>query len=91
MVRIENWFVIQRGNAYQAPELISSHLVGEIYNYPNKEDGKLITTSKIIGAKPEDNIIICESREYLLGEIDPEYEKQFPNAKEKLFKVLTNG
>ena len=46
---LKNW-AVRRGesNPYQAPELITTLLEGEVYHHPKLKDGEQITTSPII-------------------------------------------
>lgn len=64
-VRIENWSVVMhRGRA---------RLSGHIYNHPDPrhEDGKAVNTSPIVSA--DGNQVLCESRAYELGAVDPDF------------------
>jgi len=81
--KITNWSITYRPNidAYTAPELITMHLQGKV-------DGEQRLTSAIIGKRSVDedvSIVTEDETHYLLGQVDPEYEKQFPNA---LLRVL---
>jgi len=61
-------------------------LQGNVYNHPNFVNGKNVHTSKVIG-KIGDKVL-TKNTLYLLGEIDPEYERLYPNARERLFNSL---
>ena len=86
MPRLENWsLVIKTVNPYQAPELGVQCLHGFVYGYPRFEDGTEITTSRI--ERIEEEIVVTKSgTRYALGDVDPDYEKLYPNARERLFK-----
>ena len=86
-MRIEGWSLIGDFDPYQAPELQSVKLLGHVYGHPNHHDGKLIMTSNVTGIVDDDIIIYSGSR-YVLGAIDPEYSKLYPNAKERLLATL---
>ena len=64
---------------------------GKAYNHPDARfsDGKLMITSTVTNVYYKDDRLFaeCKSRTYLLDGIDPEYEKLFPNAEERLVKV----
>jgi len=86
-VRLEDWSVTFKADPYQAPELIRSRLQGKVYGHQRFEDGTFIFTSPIV--RGEHLLIITESGTcYELGKIDPEYEKKFPDATNRLFKSL---
>jgi len=81
--KLENWSIVFK-DPYQAPECRKSYLQGNIYGREDIEDGKFVTTSSII--KTEDNLVYTKSGSlYELGEPNVEYEKLYPNAKERLF------
>jgi len=88
MPRLENWCVTC-DNPFQAPEARTPRLHGKVFNHPKFEDGKSINTSGIMAFNSEENKIIVRSGKlYELGEVDPNYEKEFPNAYERLIKSL---
>ena len=69
-------------NEYTAPELITTHLSGKL------EDYKYVMTSPVL-YKTEDGRIVTKSGTiYTLGEVNPDYEKSFPSAKERLIDSL---
>lgn len=82
---IENWGMIAnpRANPYTAPELITMHLTG------NRSDGaKDIVTSAIMDISEDNRVTTRSGTIYILGEPDPQYEKMFPNAKQRIFEIL---
>jgi len=83
-IRIENWAIVTDPDPYVAPELRKHRLCGNVYNYPGREDGQEVTTSSIRDVDKNRGVVICGSREYLLGEPNSDYEKEFPNAKERI-------
>lgn len=88
MVRIENWSVaFGRGDKYLPPELEPVCLHGKVFGHPRFTDGEEITTSPIVGYDKEAGIVVCKSRQYRLGAINPDYEAKFPNAREKFIKT----
>jgi len=87
-MKIENWGIVLRGGPYQAPEQFTTHLVGAVYGHPNPRhyDGKHIQTSAIVSGDPATETVTTRSGSvYELGEVAPEYEKQFPGARERFF------
>ena len=72
---LENWSLQAVGRAYDAPETYQAILVGDI-------DGKTVNTSRITEIV-EDGVYTRNSF-YELGEVDPEYEKEFPNARQRI-------
>ena len=85
MIRINNWSIV--GDTYSAPELQRLCLKGEVYGHPRIEDGEMVKTSSIKGLDGE-HIISYSGTKYQLGSVDPDYEKLYPGAKERLLKVL---
>jgi signal peptidase I len=72
-----------------APEQITAHLDGLVYNHPRYpfEQGKPVSTSPIVG-KRGDKVVTRSGTEYELGAVLADYEAQFPNAKERLLQSL---
>lgn len=86
--RLENWsFIVRSGDPYTAPELISGQLAGNVYNHPRFKDGEPVVTSLVV--KEENGKVVTYSgSRYELGEPNPAYEQQFPDAKNRLMKAL---
>lgn len=89
-IQLKNWSHCIRGaDQYTPPELMVSVLSGNVYNHPNPRhvDGKEITTSPIVGKR--NGLVVTKSgSEYELLDVDPEYERLFPNARERFFNTL---
>lgn len=88
--KLENWsFTIKERDPYTPPKASTPVLQGNVYGHPNPKnhDGKFIVTSRLMG-KRNGHVVTQSGSEYELGEVDPNYEKAFPNAKERLFKQL---
>ncbi len=69
--RLENWCT-RVSNPYQAPELQSLCLHGEVYNHPSYNEGEPIGTSNIV--KVDGNRITTKSGSvYVLGEPAKEF------------------
>ena len=77
MIRIENWAFIYRGDLgpHIAPEDMRQCVIGKIGKTTD------IITSAIIGKRGIN--IVTQNSEYELGEVDPEYEKDYPDAKRR--------
>ena len=87
-MRLENWSVVFSDNdPYLHPELQTLSLCGNVFNHPRFKDGKRVTTSSIKGFDGE-LIMTSSGSKYELGEIDPEYEKLYPDAKNRLLNSL---
>lgn len=81
-MKLENWAVVGH-NPYLAPELQYQQLQGTVFDHPRFADGTFITTSAVAGV--EDGRIRTKSGSlYTLGEVNPEYEAEFPNARERI-------
>lgn len=86
-MRIEDWSVVSDADPYTAPELIRPQLRGHVYGHPKFEDGHLVHTSYIKEVK-DGKVITASGSEYELGVVDPDYEKLFPNARERVLKNI---
>jgi hypothetical protein len=84
--KMENWSIITT-NPYRAPELGGQMIHGSVYGHPKFPDGSHITTSEIIGRKGE-LLETYSGSLYELGSIDPQYEKNFPNAFSRIMHSL---
>jgi len=86
---IENWsFVTAPTDPWMPPEFGTPRFHGNVYNYPGRKEGEAVYTSELQGYNPETDEFICLSRNYKLGKVNEEYEKAFPNAKERLILAL---
>ena len=85
MIRIEKWAVVVIGDdPYTPPEAQLRGLHGNVHGHPDFPEGESITTSAIVKVdKAGDDVIVttASKREYVLGEIDPEWERRYPDAK----------
>lgn len=102
-MKLEKWgMVAGLYDPRKAPELQTFHLVGEVYGHPDPRfrDGTRIRTAAIVGKQdgfivsPDNELgpvvlVVTESgRDYELGDPDPGYEMQFPNARNRLLGRL---
>jgi hypothetical protein len=63
-------------------------LWGNVYDNPRFKDGAFIHTSELQGWDAENKVVITRNSKYILGEPMADYEKQFPDAKNRLIAVL---
>jgi len=81
---LNNWGVVYLSmDPYLAPELRGQALCGI-----REEDGKSITTSRIVGKTIDGCVVTASGSVYSLGTVDPVYEELFPNARERLVNTL---
>ena len=93
MPKLNNWYI--HGNPvpehvqndpYTAPEMKqpSIHLSGFVTGHTGFNDGDHITTSPIVRMTRDGNVCTASGTEYELGDVMEEYEKLYPNARERL-------
>ena len=88
---LENWYIGARNDPYAAPECIDSKICGTIYNHPDIPDGEFIAVSIAVDYDIDNDELICISRRYKLGQVDKQFEKAYPNAKNRLIDhILLN-
>lgn len=84
-MKLENWSVVVLDfSPYTAPEALPKGLHGFVYGNPKFADGDEVTTTAIVGTR-EGRVLTRSGSEYELGEVDPDYEAQFPNARSRVF------
>lgn len=86
--RLERWSVFDDADPYRAPEDQAKRLQGYVYGNPRFEEGEHVYTTAIVGIAGGLMVTRSGSR-YELGEVDPAYEKLYPNAKERLLASVT--
>ena len=90
--RIECWsFGLRASDPWKAPELLAHEhglgLHGKVFGHPIKPDGKEVTTSRLIGRRG--SVFLTKSgNEYILGEVDPAYEKEYPDALNRMMSAI---
>jgi len=88
IMRIENWAILYREqDPYLAPELRTNCVGGNVHDNPKFTNGTYIHTSSIEG-KRGNKIVTHSGSEYELGEPNPEYEKIYPDARNRVFNSL---
>lgn len=91
IVTIDNWSISSKGHSlYQPPECRRLQLVGTAKDHLNPHvNGNNVRTSDIIGWDSNITAVVTQSgSRYILGDVDPEYEKAYPNARETFVKSL---
>lgn len=83
--RMENWSLIQdTSDPYRPPEMRAQLLRGQVYDDIRFSDGHSIITSEVVAAE-EPYAITKNGTHYWLGEVDPDWEQRFPNARMRFF------
>lgn len=84
-MKLENWSIgYYSHEATLAPELRRAALQGKVYGHPRFVDGENITTTAIKELIDEDKIKTTSGSIYELGKVDPQYEKEYPDARNRL-------
>lgn len=85
---LHKWAVVAPMDPYVAPELKEQRLHGEVHHDSRFENGTKVTTTPIRGKTKLDHIVTLSGSVYALGEIDPKYKAQYPNARARLLSSL---
>jgi hypothetical protein len=67
---------------YDAPETQVKYLQGDVYGHSRFSNGKNICTSSLVLLDIENKRAKTQNTEYILGQIDPEYQKFLNQQKE---------
>ena len=88
LIKLERWSVVGRPvNEYDPPELWAQCLSGTVTGHPRKPDGSVVTTSQVAGVEQGRYVRTGSGSLYELGEVNPEYEARFPNARERVLAM----
>jgi hypothetical protein len=90
-MKLDQWSVgrHKREDAWTPPEMVRPCLRGVVSGHPQRKDGTMLCTSPIVGVTS--TAAVTESGSvYELGEVDPEYEAAFPDARNRLFSSYPN-
>jgi hypothetical protein len=89
MNNLHNWATVALPgtNPFLAPELAVVCLCGILENPDHKLHGKFVTTSRIIH-QASGKVVTRSGSHYTLMDVAPDYENNYPNARERLFKSL---
>ena len=84
---LEQWALTCDNDPYKAPEAQRTLITGRVYGHPRFVDGSMVSTSPPVSLEGE--ILITKSgSKYKLGDMNAEYEAQYPNARERFFTTL---
>ena len=79
--RIIDWEVVGQRTPYQAPEAMTAHLQGYVYNHPSDKvsDGDFVTTSEMVDSS---GVVVTtkSGTEYILGTINDGYHKYIKDS-----------
>lgn len=83
IIQLEDWCVVPV-RPYAAPEE-GARLNGIAHNHPKFDDGDRITTSVVMDYDGETGVFtVASGKRYRLGEVSPDYEREFPDAAERV-------
>ena len=91
MIILKNWCV--GGDNWMAPECRTYRLHGNVYGHSRFDDGSPVTTSRIVAIKDKGDhkeVSTGSGSVYMLykDDVDPDYEKEYPNAYERLSMTI---
>ena len=87
-MRLEYWSVIfAPEDVYLHPTMQRKILHGMVYGSQNFSDGTWINTTELIAVDTDHVAATMSGSKYILGNVDPLYERDFPNAYERLVRV----
>ncbi len=87
-MRLEHWSLRSRPyGRWESPEEKGVCLFGHVVGHPLHQDGKEVLTTSILHFGV-DCIVTKSGSEYQLGTVDPDYERRYPRALQRLLKVL---
>lgn len=72
MYTLNNWAVVGNQTPYQAPEMVTKHLSGQVYGHPRFADGEVVTTSAIVKVDGK-QVQTASGSAYILGEPSAEW------------------
>ena len=85
---LQNWSVRSRPwGQLEAPEREGSCLYGLVVGHPRHRDGKEVLTSLVV-ARHAGHILTKSGSEYDLADPDPDYERLYPEARQRLLARL---
>jgi len=89
VIRIEDWSIgTNDPNPYLSPEQMVLRLDGKVYGHPRFPDGDRVVTTRIVSSEEDGTVITRSGSRYVLGEVAPDYEAIYPNAKERTLEAL---
>lgn len=81
LIKLENWGVVYKDNAWTPPEFQRIALHGKAYGHHRHEDGTEVTTTAIKSTDGR-TVTTVSGSVYILGEPDPEYARIYPQVVE---------
>lgn len=85
IIRIEEWSIVS--GQYDPPEA-GARIYGRVYGRAGTNDGDWVTTSVVEYIK-DDIIHVYSGKMYELGEPSAEYERLYPNSKQRVLSSLS--
>lgn len=94
-MEIKNWSIVSGGDSYVAPELSKYRLLGKVYENPFFEDGREVTTSRIVKIRDKGThkeVITQSGSVYKVykDEVNHECEELFPDYYNRLKLTYNN-
>ena len=79
--RIIDWSVVGQRTPYQAPETMTAHLQGYVYNHPDSDipNGDFVITSEMVDSSGL-TVTTDSGTKYILGIINEEYLKYIKDS-----------
>jgi len=79
--RIIDWEVVGQRTPYMAPEAMTAHLQGNVYNHPNPNisNGDFVTTSRMVDSSGV-TVTTSSGTKYILGTINKNYLKYIKDS-----------
>lgn len=94
-MKLDNWALVSIPDPYKPPETMKQYLHGEVSGNPKFVNGSSITTSRFVGITRKDGKYYGRTNSgslYELGHVNPEYEKTYPDALNRLInRSESNG
>lgn len=84
---LDNWALVGKKPGGSQTALPEIHLRGIVFGHTTYPDGSEITTSHIAHRKGE-CLVTVNGTHYVLGAINPDYDQQFPNARNLLLRSV---
>tara|TARA_R110000824_G_scaffold124513_1_gene283085 strand:- start:855 stop:1154 length:300 start_codon:yes stop_codon:yes gene_type:complete len=79
--RIIDWEVVGNRTPYTAPEAMTAHLQGNVYNHPDPKvsNGEFVTTSRMVDSSGL-TVTTASGTKYILGTINKAYLKYIKDS-----------
>ena len=88
-MKLNDWVLAHNGSYLPIHyPLDCARLHGLVSGHPDIDEGERITTSCITGVSEDGCIETQSGSVYELGDVEPEYDKKFPDARNILLKRL---